>query len=166
MSRRHKERDRTRTQSADSRRTNRRQYPISVHGHVEPIPIAVTVRLTSGRIVTVRKVNDYARPDCLYESVAGVLCIAKPRLTLFYGNEEILYGDGFRKRSGSAVAKHHRSCLSLFGAEREVTVQCVVCQPSECHDCGAESELTGWNSLANGLPEHRPTCACYCMYAH
>ena len=114
---------------------------------MEPIFLAVEIRLVSGKLLRKLTVTDYSSTGILLSVTIVALCMGKTRFRLSYQGDEIDYS---------------RRMFQLLKGNRSAQITCVVLPPENCSKCKAAAVLSGWNNLLTGLPEYHKKCRCYC----
>ena len=136
-----------RARSAERRREDKRAYPISKYGHVEPFLLTVKIRLASGTLLNEITVNDFALAALLATKTAVALSMWSNRFRLLYKDNEMDLS---------------RTVFQLLKGNRFADITCVVLPPANCSACGAAPVLSGWENLLTGLPEYHKKCDCRC----
>ena len=120
-----------RARSAERRREDKRAYPKSVYGHVEPFFLTVKIRLASGTLLNEITVDDVALAAVLRGKTCGALCMCRDRFRLLYEDNEI---------------DCRRTMFQLLKGNRFADITCVVLPPENCSACGAAPVLSGWKT--------------------
>ena len=144
-----------RTQSARSRKVNRKEFSYSRYGYIEPITHKITMVLSSGRTVFTEEVKDYSCVSILYCLATSYLLIPCTRLSICYKGRILSHGDD---------REPIPDIFKTFLGERECTVTVMIQQFEACPKCKAESPYSGWINRINGLPEYQRYPKCECEY--
>ena len=120
-----------RARSAERRREDKRAYPISKYGHVEPFFLTVKIRLASGTLLKEITVDELVLAQFLVNKTCRTLCMMPRRFRLLYKDNEMDLS---------------RTVFQLLKGNRFADITCVVLPPENCSVCGAAPVLSGWET--------------------